>query len=107
MEQAITFLQSHQHSRANWIPTVHMVKKGSGKEDSERVPLVDLSWVPDSWWRWMSPQRKRESMPEEINRRHFEVCVLTHVMRELKSGDLCIEGSEKYADYREQLISWE
>ena len=46
-------------------------------------------------------------MPEEINRRHFEVCVFTHVMRELKSGDLCIEGSEKYADYREQLISWE
>lgn len=25
----------------------------------------------------------------------------------MKSGDLYIEGSEKYADYREQLISWE
>ena len=107
MEQAITFLQSHQHSRADWVPTIQMVKKGSGKDESERVPLVDLSWVPDSWWRWISPQRKRKSMPEEINRRHFEVCVFTHVMRELKSGDLCIEGSEKYADYREQLISWE
>jgi hypothetical protein len=28
-------------------------------------------------------------------------------MEELKSGDLCIEGSDKYSDYREQLISWE
>jgi hypothetical protein len=28
-------------------------------------------------------------------------------MAELKSGDLCIEGSEQFADYREQLISWE
>jgi len=28
-------------------------------------------------------------------------------MLELKSGDLFIEGSEKYGDYREQLISWD
>src|SRR4030067_2106682 len=28
-------------------------------------------------------------------------------MLEVKSGDLFIEGSEKYGDYREQLISWE
>ncbi|MEM5687936.1 hypothetical protein AAHB49_25035 [Bacillus cereus] len=26
---------------------------------------------------------------------------------ELKSGDLYIEGSDKYADYRKQLISWD
>ena len=58
MEQAIAFLQSHQHSRADWVPTVHMVKKRSGNDESERLPLVDLSWVPDSWWRWMNPQRK-------------------------------------------------
>ena len=28
-------------------------------------------------------------------------------MAELKSADLCIDGSEQFADYREQLISWE
>ena len=26
---------------------------------------------------------------------------------DLKSGDLYVEGSDQYADYREQLISWE
>ena len=26
---------------------------------------------------------------------------------ELKSGDLAVRGSEQYADYREQLLSWE
>ncbi|MDK8643781.1 hypothetical protein [Niallia taxi] len=46
-------------------------------------------------------------MPDEINRRHFEVCVLSQIMLELKAGDLYIEGSEKNADYRKQLISWE
>jgi hypothetical protein len=28
-------------------------------------------------------------------------------MWDLKSGDLYIEGGDKYSDYREQLISWE
>lgn len=28
-------------------------------------------------------------------------------MLELKSGDLFIEGSEKYGDYGDQLISWD
>lgn len=27
-------------------------------------------------------------------------------MNELKSGDLCIPLSDKYRDYRDQLISW-
>src|SRR5690606_41985680 len=56
--------------------------------------------------RWLSPKKKKEKMPDEINRRHFEVCVLSQIMLELKAGDLYIEGSEKYADYRKQLITW-
>ena len=107
MEQAIEFLQAHQHSRADWIPTVRIEKRGKLKADWTTIPLVDLSWVPDPWWRWISPKYKREPFPEEIHRRHFEVCVFSQIMLELKSGDLYIEGSEKYADYREQLISWE
>jgi len=27
-------------------------------------------------------------------------------MVELKSGDLCIAGSEQFSDYRDQLVSW-
>ena len=27
-------------------------------------------------------------------------------MQDLKSGDLCIKGSDKYSDYREQLINF-
>ena len=29
------------------------------------------------------------------------------MVNELKSGDLCIPGSEEYGDYRDQLVSWE
>lgn len=42
-----------------------------------------------------------------LHRRHLEVCVFSKVAEELRTGDLCVEGSEKYADYREQLLSWE
>ena len=45
--------------------------------------------------------------PVRVNRRHFEVCVFSQVMWELKSGDLCIEGAEQFSDYRAQLISWQ
>lgn len=42
-----------------------------------------------------------------MERRNLEICVFSCLAEELKTGDLCVEGSEKYADYREQLLSWE
>ena len=42
-----------------------------------------------------------------MDRRYFEICLFTQVVNELKSGDLCIPGSEEYGDYRDQLVSWE
>lgn len=105
MEEVIPFLLSHQCTRKEWIPVVHIKKKGAWKRAV--TPLLDLSWISDAWWRWISPTKKKKSLPEEINRRHFEVCVFSQIMWELKAGDLYIENSEKYADYRKQLISWE
>lgn len=63
--------------------------------------------MPDTWWRLVTEQRHREDIPTRLKRRHFEVCVFTQLMSELKSGDLCLPGSDQFADYREQLISWE
>ena len=42
-----------------------------------------------------------------VDRRYLELCVLSCAMVELKSGDLCIAGSEHFSDYRDQLVSWE
>jgi hypothetical protein len=33
--------------------------------------------------------------------------VFSQILWDLKSGDLYIEGSDQYSDYREELISWE
>ena len=40
-------------------------------------------------------------------RRHFEICIFSYLADELKSGDICVFNSEAYADYREQLLSWQ
>lgn len=107
LEQAISFLLENKNKKSEWIPITLLNKKGDNQDDWEWIPLVDLSWVPEGWWRWISPNRRRSIYPKKINRRHFEICVFYQIRNELKSGDLCIEGSEKYGDYRKQLVSWE
>ena len=68
-------------------------------------PTLDLSWVPETWWRLVTGQRAHDAPPRRVNRRHLEVCVWTQFMWDLKSGDACIEGSAEFADYREQLVT--
>jgi len=47
------------------------------------------------------------TLPTPISRRWFELSAITEVMRELKAGDLCIPGSDRYSDFREQFVSEE
>jgi hypothetical protein len=65
---------------------------------------VNLSFASERWQRTVCRTQEGELL---LNRRHFEACVFWHLAAELKSGDICIDGSEAYADYREQLLSWE
>ena len=65
---------------------------------------LDLSFASERW---------RDLVVAELNgepaleRRKLEICVFSSLADELKAGDVCVEGSEKYADYRGQLLSWE
>lgn len=55
----------------------------------------------------MAIKRDKQTSVTQLHRRYFELCIFTQVAQELKSGDLFIVGSDDYADYREQLVSWE
>jgi len=55
----------------------------------------------------MTGQNKRSGSPLKVLRRYFEMGVFSQMLWDLKSGDLYVEGGDQYADYREQLISWE
>jgi hypothetical protein len=97
---ALHFLQQHEQSRGDWLP---LDNTGTAKNET---PL-DLSWIPEMWWRGVTGETRVEATPSRLNRRQFEICVFSQLMWELKSGDMCTKGSEKFADYRSQLIAWD
>jgi hypothetical protein len=105
LESAVQFALQYERRAGDWLPTVEEVPGETGQPYLK--PLLDLTWVPDTWWRLVAEQSAHTPFPEKVNRRHFEVCLFSQVMWGLKSGDLCIEGSDQFADYREQQISWE
>lgn len=104
IEAAIQFLMKHQGSRKDWLETIAIEQ--SETEFSKTIQLLNLDWIPLKWWQLVTHQRNRTPYPTRIHRKHFEVCVFSQVMWELKSGDLYIEGSDAFADYRKQQISW-
>lgn len=107
IEEAIRFLKTNENRRSDWLETIKI--EGKGTKDEKKVKCLSLSWIPDSWWKLVTEKNNRDEnkFPEKVNRRHFEVCLFTQVMWDLKSGDVYFEGGDKYSDFREQLISWE
>jgi len=91
---ALNFLLEHEHKTGEWL-------------SAPKEPCLDLSWMSEVWWRLVTEQRHHDEAPKRLHRRYFELCVFSQLMMELKSGDLCVPGSNHFADYRDQLISWE
>lgn len=102
LERSIEFITVNEKLTKDFIETSKAVNKGK-----EITQFLDLSWIPDAWLKLITGNSKKIVSPKKINRRHFEVCLFSQIMMDLKSGDLYIEGSNNYSDYREQLISLE
>lgn len=64
---------------------------------------VDLSFVSEKWRKFVVTQNNKTDV---FIRKHFEMCIFSYISSEFKTGDLCVEFSEEYADYRKQLLSW-
>ena len=85
--EAVTFLLDNEHRRGKWLP-----------------PTVELDFVSEAWRKLIKTQKRNNPM---YLRCPFEICIFSHLATELKTGNICVEGSESFADYREQLLSWE
>lgn len=83
---ALNFILTQENRRSLFIPDT-----------------LDLSFVSEIWQRLIRVKRKKRT---KLARRHLEVCIFAAVADELKSGDLAVEGSERFADYRAQLLPW-
>ncbi len=100
IEEAISFVLAYKNAKADKVPL-------EPERGRDKPSLRDLSWIPDAWWYLVTGRKRRSPLPEEVDRRQFEVCLFSQIALELKSADLCVEESEKFSDFRDQLISWE
>jgi hypothetical protein len=96
LPQAISFLLTHKASRQEWLPIVR--QETDGDVDSPPVRLVDLSCVSEKWWPLVTGTTDRKAVVPRVDRRAFELCVFSQILLELKSGDLCISGSDRFSD---------
>jgi TnpA family transposase len=101
--EAIAFLLAHKATRSDWLPIVREEARKDGS--SEEITRLDLSFVTDKWWPLVAGKKDRDNSIIRVERRHFELCVFSQIMLELKSGDLAISGSGQFNDYRGQLVS--
>jgi TnpA family transposase len=82
--EAIHFIQRFQNTRRDYLPY--------------EISL-DFASV-----RWQALVRTRRNMETVLNRRQLEVCVFNYLDHGLRCGDVYVEGSAAYADYRHQLL---
>ncbi|EPV0132268.1 DUF4158 domain-containing protein, partial [Pseudomonas aeruginosa] len=87
LTQALQLIQDSENLHREWIDE-----------------YVDLSFASE---RWVKVVRRPASEGPPTNRRYLEVCVFSYLASELRSGDMCVQGSESFADYRKQLLPWE
>ena len=105
LEEAIRFVRTHRRTRKTWLSLE--VDNSSEPDTTAEKPKLDISWIPAKWWALVTGQQKRRPAPEQVHRLYFELCVFSHLLLELQSGDLYIEGSHEFGDYYRQLIDWQ
>ena len=105
LSEAIAFIKRNRNKRRTWLPITEMNDQGTEEEQS--IVRLDISWVPTKWWALVTGQNQCHPVPTQVHRVYFEICVFSHLLLEVQSGDMYIEGSHEYGDYYEQLISWQ
>ena len=90
VEEAITFVLARHTTKGPWV------------ENTAHLPVA---WIPDKWWPLVTGRTRRAASVPKVDKRYFELCLFSQIWLELKSGDLYVEGSEAFSDYRTQLVS--
>lgn len=85
------------------IEALQFVLENSHRRGEFLKPSIELDFISDTWRKLVVVKQGETT---KFVRRHFEACIFYYLAAELRSGDICVVGSEDYADYREQLLPW-
>ena len=84
--QAWSVLCEKPNPRLDWIP----------------LRSAPLSFASQRWRRLL----QHPADPAPIHRRQLEVCALSYIADHLQAGNLCVPGSETFADHRAEWLPW-
>jgi TnpA family transposase len=98
---ALDFVLANQNRTAEYISDSHTVTDTETGQQVSRV--LDTSFAPEAWQKVIRDRRR----PGKLVRRHLEICVFSCLADELVRGDVAAVGSETYATWQSQLLSWE
>lgn len=101
MARALRFSSTSQDRHL--VDALNVVLENESRKNEWIADEVNLSFASE---RWRKLVRRSHSQGPPTNRRYLEVCVFSYLSKELRSGDVCIEGSEAFADDRKQLLPW-
>jgi len=93
--EALAIVRRYRHHRKEWIPLPIQ------ETDSA---VLNLDWMPDKWRKLVTGKVSRESKVERLHRKYFELCVFSELVKQLKSGDVFVAGSQEFDDYRQHLL---
>lgn len=99
--KAIEFIKEHKAKRNESICI-----QSDPQSESNTKNIINIRWVRDKWWKLVTGKSKKSSKVTHINKAYFELCVFVRVAEELDTGDVFIPFSEKFDDYREQMVTW-
>ncbi|MCV3216625.1 hypothetical protein OGM63_24480 [Plectonema radiosum NIES-515] len=85
------------------INALNFVLENSHRRGELISATIELDFISEQWRKLVVVKLGEKT---KFVRRYLEVCVFHHLAAELRSGDICVIGSEEYADCREQLLPW-
>lgn len=68
LEEAIAFLRTHARSTGEYLIVAH--ERKVGRWQHKDIPFLDLSWIPDGWWRLVTETQSRRETVWRVNRRY-------------------------------------
>ena len=105
LEQAINFLLKNKYTKGAEISVTKDIKLANS--EIETISALDLSWIPDKWWKLVTNTNQRSVFVRSINRVYFEICLFSCASKGLRFEDLYVEKADKYNNSSKQLVTWE
>ncbi len=85
---------------ASLMRAIEVLREANRKGSARLPPSAPTDFVRQRWAAYVLPSG-------EIDRRHYELCVLSELRGRLQAGDVWVGGSRQYRSFEERLISKE